>query len=226
MEPKYTLKDEAYIKVVKGQSHTYGGSQNFFREDEGLINKNRCLGGCGIIAITDVISYLSGLHNYSSLSEYKHSFKKTSVLSLWIPMRSGINFVMETLGLKLSLLLNHLPYKCHWCFSKNKMLNRIKGMLSNNIPVILCIPKTIIHLGDYQNLVLYDEALNAVARTNGHFVVITGIYIHKDSSNHQTIYFSISSWGQKYYISYEEYLHFAKKHPFSLLGNIMQISHI
>lgn len=216
MEAKYTLKDN-YIQV----DGNYGGSQTFFKKDFGLLNKNRQKGGCGIVAITDTVLYLSGKRLINSIIEYKLLFKETSKKSHWFPVSFGMNFIQETYGLKKLMLSYGQSFSCRWCFSIKKLYKRIYSMISNDIPVIMCIPKVLSFSKKKDNLAFYDENLTAINGTNGHFVVVTGIYTHPFNNE---IYLSISSWGKKYYINLNEYIYFCKHHIMGITGNIMYIS--
>lgn len=218
LTPIYELKHN-YINV----NGFYGGSQNFFKDDKGLFNQNRARSGCGLVAITDTVCYLRGLHNITSLDKYKRLFKASSRRSLWIPMRSGITFIQETIGLKASLTANRLPYKCHWCFRHRYVLDRISYMLQNDTPVILCIPRTFGLKTHKAILNLYNDSLSLSSATSGHFVTVTGLM--KDSQTGR-LYYRISSWGKIYYISHDEYIDFLRRHPMGLLGNIMLIERV
>lgn len=211
----YELKNN-YTNVDGG----YGGNQNIFKSDHGLFNQNRARSGCGLIAITDTVCYLRGLHNNITIDKYKRLFKSSSRRALWIPLRSGITFLQETFGLKVSLFVNNLPYNCHWCFKHSRVLERVSNMLKNDIPVILCIPRTFGLKTHKAILSLYDESLSVISATSGHFVTVTGLFRDEDTG---LLYYRVSSWGNKYYISHEEYIAFLRSHIMGLLGNIMLI---
>lgn len=218
MEERYLLKSN-YISVNK----SYGGSQNYFKNDKGILNHNRAKGGCGVVAITDVILYLSEQTNIPNIETYKALFKATSKNIFWIPVHFGINFIQETLGLRFCLKKHNLNRKCSWCFSLKKMQKRIERMLSNDTPVILCVPKSL-NFGIKKDrsyvLPFYDENLNIISGASGHYVVITGSYEDTTSGR---IYLSISSWGRKFYIGLDEYISYSQTTPFKILGNIMNI---
>lgn len=214
MKKIYELENN-YISV---QDQSYGGSQTYFRGVKGAFNKGRNLGGCGIVAIGDTISYLKNDTEFSSIDEYRSYFKSISKNALWIPTRLGLNFIHITLAAKSIFRKNKLSYKIKWCFSRKKLYTRIKGMLINNIPVILCIPKILKPSKNKEELSFYDCSVNKVSKTHGHFVTVTGIY-----EDNNKLYLQISSWGKKFYISFEEYVQFSKHHIFGFLGNILYI---
>ena len=215
MEPIVKLKDN-YIHVAGN----FGGSQTFFRADKGLLNKMRDKGGCGVVAITDTVLYLSGQHEIKTVTEYKKLFKKTSKCALWVPVSFGMTFLQLAFGFKSLSKLCKLAFNSRWCFSLKKLPNRIQMMLSNDIPVILCIPKNLGRRIQKYNLAFYNSDLTIVSGTNGHFVVVTGLYKHPYNDEE---YLEISSWGNRYYVNLNEYISFSKKHLMRVAGNMLYI---
>ena len=199
---------------------SFGGSQMFFKDLPGILNRGRMKGGCGVVALNDTLRYLSGTTAYADKKSYIKSFKKTSRALLYISTRLGMIFPKLSLGSAFLLKKYNLPYKCHLVISKRGLYQKIYSMLSEDIPVIVNVPRIFGKNKKDRSLSFYDpQSLNVSARVEGHFVVITGI----TSVNDKT-YFEISSWGKKYLISCDEYLHFLKKHPTSLLGCMLNIS--
>lgn len=208
------------IKTLKRQytsvDGSFGGSQLYFMESRRPFSKSKKTGGCGVVAIGDVIAYLKSQSKFPDKETYMKYFNKISKRIGWIPNRFGLTFIQETLGMAHTLSKENLPYKCRWCFSKRKLYPRVHEMIDNDTPVILCIPKSI---GPKRDLLpFYDKNLVKVNSTCGHFVVITGIHCEGNE-----IFFEISSWGTKYYINMKEFIRFQKKHLMGLLGNILYI---
>lgn len=225
MKKLYSLKQN-YISVKDAQkdpehpSYSFGGSQLYFRNGNRPLDKYRASSGCGIVALNDVLAYLKGRNEYKDIDSYKKAFNKASKLTFWIPVKFGLSFIQQALGLFIQLKIYRMPYRNHWCFSKKKMFDRVRIMLKNDIPVILCIPRVHGKKASTDLLPMYNEKAVRTNGTNGHFVVVTGICQDETSSK---LYFEISSWGCRYYIEYSEYLHFLKHHFNGLLGNIMYI---
>lgn len=220
LKKKYTAVRNPQKGVSEGLP-SFGGSQTFFRSGKSRFDKYRASSGCGIVALNDVIAYLKGHAEYRDAESYKKAFKKTSAMTLWIPVKFGLSFIQQTAGLWFQFLIYRMPYRNYWCFSKKKMFGRICDMLRNDIPVILCIPRVHGKKSSSDLLPFYNEKAVRTNGTNGHFVVVTGICQDESTSK---IYFEISSWGNRYYIDYSEYLNFLKHHFNGLLGNIMYIS--
>lgn len=214
MKKIYELENN-YISV---DNESYGGSQVYFKSLPGFFNKRRNLGGCGIVAVGDIAAYIGCKSSFSSIDEYRKYYNDIAKTSFWIPTKLGLNFLHISFAAKRVFKKNNLQAKVSWGFSKKKLYSRIKGMLVNNIPVVLCIPKAFSLSGKKDKLSFYDNSINKITSTHGHFVVVTGIY-----EENSKLYLQISSWGKKYYISFEEYVSFSKHHIMGLLGNILFI---
>lgn len=224
MKKLYSIKHK-YIGVRSDapeckQSVSFGGSQLYFNNIKQPLDKYRASSGCGIVALTDVLSYLRGQRSYSSPEAYRRAFNRAALLAGWIPIKCGLSFVHQTIGLFIQLRVYRLPYINHWCYSRKKLFGRVADMLQNDMPVILCIPKAQGRKASRDLLPLYNENAVRTNGTNGHFVVITGIYQDETTSK---IYFEVSSWGQRFFIEYSEYLHYQKTHLNGIFGNIMYL---
>lgn len=212
MKKIYSLKNE-YIKVG---GTTFGGSQTFFRGSTKKSDIRKERGGCGLVAITDVISYLNNDTIVSSSNDYVARFNSTVRKALWIPTRFGMHFLHLSLAMKKRLKKSRL--NSHWCISKKKLYPRIREMLQNNIPVILNVPKKIGPKSRIKKLNFYNENLSVFDSVHSHYVVITGI-----AKEDSTIYLEISSWGKKLYINFSEYRAFCRSTITGILGNILYI---
>lgn len=227
MKTLYSLTNDKYIKVnydskspAGPYAGSYGGSQLFFKGSRKRLDKYRESSGCGIVAINDVLSYLRGQTEYSDIEAYKKAFNKAARLTFWVPVKFGLSFIQQTFGLWLQMKVYKLPYKNSWSFSRRKLFSRIREMLENDIPVILCIPRVHGSKAKTELLPFYNKNGDRVSGTNGHFVVVTAITQEESTSR---LFLEVSSWGVKYYIDYSEYVLFLKKHINGFLGNIMYI---
>ena len=79
----------------------------------------------------------------------------------------------------------------------------MEEMLGNNIPVIWGLYRynRKITLYSYDSI---NDTYKATASTNSHYVNAIAI-IHNDTQIHNTM-IKVSSWGQIFYIDYDEYL--------------------
>ncbi|MCR4788173.1 MAG: hypothetical protein K5888_06285 [Lachnospiraceae bacterium] len=215
MKKIISLKNE-YVSV----GSSFGGNQNLFGSDKGIINKGRQLGGCGVVALSDTVSYLTGDVKFNDPAQYKKNFKKTARRILFVPTRFGMTFFQVLFGARHLMHKNELNLRCRMAFSKKDLYTRICRMLKDDIPVILCVPRIYGRNITARSLPFYDPVtLKKVTQTQGHFVVATAVYIDGND-----IYIEISSWGKRYFIKYGEFRSFVKKHPISLLGYMMEIT--
>ena len=215
MKEIVSLKKE-YVSV----GSSFGGNQNLFGETKELFSKGKQLGGCGVVAISDTVSYLKGDLHYNTSSDYRKNFNKTARRILFIPTRFGMTFFQELLGMRHISHRESLGLKCRLVSFKRDFYPLIYDMLKDDIPVILCIPRIYGKNKSSRSLPFYDPVtLKKVTQTQGHFVVATGIFIEEND-----VYLEISSWGKRYFIKFEEFKSFVKKHPASRLGYMMKIT--
>ena len=118
----------------------------------------------------------------------------------------------------------NLPYKATWGLSGDFVITyiRIEEMIKNNIPVILSFDKG----NSDEGISIYytDGANNFIEsqKLSSHYVTITGIIEYSDAMankiGHKRM-LEVSSWGEKFYIDYDEYSTFMS--PFT---NILYIN--
>ena len=130
-------------------------------------------------------------------------------------------------GIDCYSLFNGLGLNAKWCTSKDKMLPRMIEMLDDDIPITLGIYTS----NENEGVYLYNwipqtndkysfNVEPSFNKVNSHYITITGIMI--DGVKGQTI-LEISSWGYKFYISYEEYIAFVDKNSNYIFNNIVYI---
>lgn len=215
MKKIVSLKNE-YVSV----GSSFGGNQNIFGQTKGLFNRGKMLGGCGVVAISDTVSYLKGERHFATNDDYRKGFNKTARRILFIPTRFGMTFFQELWGMKHISRRDSLGLKCRLVTFKKDFYPLILNMLKDDIPVILCIPRIYGRNKVSRSLPFYDPVtLKKVTQTQGHFVVATGIFIEGND-----VYLEISSWGKRYFIKFEEFRAFVIKHPASRLGFMMKIT--
>ena len=233
--------------VFYGTTLSYGGSQMWFSDkanedwwSTGYIIENV---GCGLISSADILLYLSlkdGKYattttdlisfdssnnvDYLSYIDYIYQMNETHLPVLrWIgKLGPDIAF-----GIDCYSLFNGLGLNAKWCTSKDKMLPRMIEMLDDDIPITLGIYTS----NENEGVYLYNwipqtndkysfNVEPSFNKVNSHYITITGIMI--DGVKGQTI-LEISSWGYKFYISYEEYIAFVDKNSNYIFNNIVYI---
>lgn len=235
------IKSE-YMHVNTEQGIAYGGNQQFFKELPGISNRGKYRGGCGVVALGDLLWYLRinhpcvgrkgvfrhvmpierlGLKSTMDKAQYMAYFNRLCRRIAWCPTGNGMAGVMLAVRFGWLMRCVGLPYRAVWGLSERKREVRIKRMLVRDIPVVLCIPKIFVNRKK-NGLMLYaweQNRMKPAIRTNAHYVMITGLVEEQGD-----LYYRISSWGRMYYIREDEFRSFVKKHIFGrLLGTILWI---
>lgn len=239
---KTTLKKE-YVSV----DGSFGGNQRWLRRYEDKANTLSNY-GCGLIAANDLILHISDADTPSSKEKYIAAIRKLNRRYFHILPMLGVSGIMISFYMKLYFILHKSElkkkYRVRWAVMPHNILKCIYEMLENDIPIILSIgPAFIRHRKEkltFYNAVIDEDNLSftPATKTKDHYVSVTGIYevsestddIHKNSSstdnsynNDYSIYLEISSWGKKFYIKYDEYIKYIKKHDNFLFSNILYI---
>ncbi len=247
-------KDYIEVERKENGLKCYGGDQNFFassKVSEEDIRKQKC--GCGIVAFADLLLYLgkispqylvqenkSYVNHTLSEEEYKRYYNSIYAFMGGIKGKVGIS------GWKLQRSFNCLarrekwPLRAKWAMSGKKLHSRTEEMLMQDIPVICCIPVMLLKKdkNDYLQLYRWQQEegwqtdiqpdvqqdtqkgrLEKAACTRAHYVMITGINVIGED-----VFYQVSSWGKRFFISCREYDAFIRKHFLgTLLGNILYI---
>ncbi len=144
-------------------------------------------------------------------------------------------------------------YKVHWGVMPRNLLKRITEMLKNDIPVVLSIGPGLIRGRKAELSLYSIKASNLSSEINSpnsnieksapeitkvnsvkdHYVNVTGLYNYeakhegnlrnKSSKSGFITMLEISSWGKKYYIDFDEYKDYVRKHDNFLFSNILYI---
>lgn len=138
----------------------------------------------------------------------------------------------------------HMNFRATWRLSLSfyDMLDAIEEMLSLDLPVILSIgpntPKLWGNTGikfyqQYTALVSAKNSVNPEVETktvfryreimkdiNRHYVTVTGLWKDPEATS---MMLSISSWGKKYYINYEEYREYINEYGGTFTSSILHI---
>ena len=97
-------------------------------------------------------------------------------------------------------------------------------MLTEDLPVILCIPMLLFEKDKKAGVSFYQEEggkLKKVCTVSAHYVMVTGIMQEQGS---EETFLEISSWGKKYYVNWKEHEKLMRTHFLgTILGNIMYI---
>lgn len=215
-----------YIAVRKDGKLSYGGNQSWGKS--AALRKY----GCGVIAGTDLILYLS-LHktycksrgierrgNENGIWEAEDYMKKvTKTRRKYLPLIQGFGMPGWILaaGINLYFIRNRIPLKASFGVWGRNIPNRIHAMLSHDIPVILAVGPNFPIPCKRHKLIFYKktgENYQEACRTAAHYVTVTGM----DGQ-----WLEISSWGKKYYVNLNEYTEYVKRYSSYFVSNICYI---
>ena len=233
---KTTLKKE-YISV----DGSFGGNQRWLRKD---VDKANTLSnyGCGLISANDVLLHISDKADNPSKEKYIAAVREMNRRYFHILPFLGISGILLSFYMRIYLLMHRKHFKVHykvrWGVMPHNILKRITEMIENDIPVILSIGPAFIRRRK-EKLPFYlsktdgsNISFTPATKTKDHYVNVTGVYemcettAEKNSlttDKSHIIYLEISSWGRKYYINYDEYIEYIKKHDNFLFSNILYI---
>ena len=212
-----------YVSIHLDNLDTYGGGQQHSRNTM----VQRC--GCGIIAATDTLLYLSRYHMgfmplpFRSLEKEK-VFPSPLYDACILDMRrrffrlipyAGINGLMLMRGMERFFNKYHMPFSARWCFTRSGMWEKIEQMLHNDIPVIMSVGPNFPVVWGKERTSFYGptpNGLRAVTGAKAHYFTVTGM----DEN-----WLRISSWGRLYYLKREEFEEYMRRYSISFTSNIL-----
>lgn len=228
------LNIESYVSIQHNGDRSYGGNQGWWSKENSLFNDQ----GCGVISMCDLEIYLH------MTMRKQHGDKKESdaPMTYWEYKRYiddagksrytlGVGKNTEKLGLMPLTMVKGLKEnkelldgisigkRCRLKWAPSTNSNKIKeyiiDTLSRDIPVVASY--YVFNKENKLSLYKYDsgkQKMTKCGEIKSHYFNITGMSVLEDRE-----YLSISSWGKKYYISYDEW---AKK--LSIFSNILLIN--
>ncbi len=204
----------SYPGVLKSNTVSYGGSQMW--SEKKIIRE--C--GCGPVAALDLLHYLTDTDTRTPLSQERYNEELRHLCRRYLPLipKSGLNGIALALGVNRLFRERGLPYRAIWAFSGSRLWDRIRGMLLQDLPVILSIGPNFPALWQKERLRFYsrrhDGSYVPSVSTKSHYVTVTGM---------DPDWLRISSWGREYYINRKEYEEFVKRHSSYLFSNLLYI---
>lgn len=205
------------------ENGSFGGSQS--KSAKWQIRK--C--GCGAVAMTDWMIYLSRYHGCEVSSPVMEAAGRDPIPAelydrvccglqrKFLPMVSpfGINGLSLAAGMNAYCALHRLPCRFRWNVTKRDLFSLIQRTLERDLPVVLAIGPNLPALWQQHKLQLYrksGDTYTAVTSVKAHYVMVTAM----DEN-----WLEISSWGRKYYIHKQEYLRYGEKYSTFLVHNIL-----
>lgn len=202
-----------YVRVTRGTGLSYGGSQMWSASETVRV----C--GCGPVAVLDTILYLTGRQD-QPISEEEYNRQLVLLSRRYFPLVKpfGINGLLLALGMNRLLRKYDLPYRAFWAVSGEKIWDRIRELLEQDIPAILSVGPNFPAVWGKERLCFYsqksDGSFFPSCTAQAHYVCVTGM---------DEDWLRISSWGRAYFIRRSEYDEYVRKHSASLVSNVLML---
>ena len=215
-----------YLSVAVHGGASYGGGQQF--SENAMIR--RC--GCGIVAATDLLLYLSRWHMTERVSLFDSLLTDapvpfpayTGLLSnmnrRYLPMipYAGINGLMLMLGVQRFFHDYKMPFTARWCFAQSRLWERMEAMLRADIPVIMAVGPNFPFIWGNKRAAFYqrihDGAYVRASGARAHYFTATGM---------DDEWLRISSWGRLYYLKRREFEEYVHRYSTGFASNILLV---
>lgn len=218
------LKIKEYISVEEGAKRSFGGRQHWLAE-AGKPALAAC--GCGAVAAADLFLYLARsnprwetplcapLARASSITLESYCEYCSEVARRYarpLPKLGKTGFGLSR-GIERYFADNRIPLRAEWrqCALSRCAESDYMTMLQNDLPVVMSIPAFPLKI---KSLNFYRAANTKKAPADayryreraGHFVTACALRPLGDG-----LALEISSWGRRFYLDWEEYLHSARR---------------
>lgn len=216
-----------YVSILSNGVLSYGGNQQ--SADSSMIGK--C--GCGIIAATDTLLYLSRYHLREPAPAFRGLEERfplparqyydciAAMRRDYFPLipHVGINGLMLMTGMEKFFRENAMPYRARWSVRRSDMWKKMEQMLREDIPVIMSVGPNFPVFWGNRRACLYrpqeNGELKPSARIKAHYFTVTGM---------DDKWLTVSSWGKRYYLNRAEFERYVKEHSAPLVSNILYIT--
>ena len=220
-----------YIQVEDDKRISFGGNQGW------ILNRRLSGYGCGLVAIGDIILYLTKTGRMRRMPENevlctdipcdKNEYleylcrleKKYFHISYLIRGITGFGLVI---GFNLLAVKQKSDFRASWGVPVGRIGDVIKKSLERDIPVLFSVGANFPWVLGKRRVTLYekqDGIYKQSTQTQKHYMTITGM-VRDDSMGEL---FQISSWGREYYMSRQEYEEYIHRYSIGLLTNILYI---
>jgi len=245
----FALKNIDFLNIKNEENgYSFGADQTWFHEEGKRENKfskeyGMYAGGCGLSAFANLVIYLTRKEQLSNKIFDKYSkegiLNKEDYKLFAQTLNSQYNLIYHFIGYSIVNRFNafandlNLNLSAEW--TDKCILQRIKEMLINDIPPIICIGNNLypfkklrLHLYTKDIInghIVYRQAIKRKRpepqATHCHFLTIVKLLEYEDN----IVLIEVSSWGKKYYVMYEEYLNYVNKQPFifRFMNNLIYI---
>lgn len=208
-----------YPTVMTARGVRYGGDQRL--SGDAVL---RCC-GCGVIAATDLLRYLSRWHDDcripaltameegDALTQEQYD-ELTRRLRRYFPLLypTGINGLGLALGLNRVFRRRNIPYTARWGVPRAVLFERIEAQLRQDLPVILAVGPNFPCLWRREKLTMRRCDTGGETGVRAHFMAVTAL-----DETHLTV----SSWGGRYRIRRSDLSLYLRRHSSALVTNLL-----
>ena len=231
MASRTIISLDPYIRVRDGNRLSFGGNQMWFSKKEGFSERTLHQGGCGLVAVCDFMlwycmknrrvpkncppSFLNGGDYILEKAEYmdflryisRHGYPILPKLgSFSFEMAAYVNHFLASVGSSERI-------RFLWQNNAKKRLELAEESIRRGYPCLLIIGPHVLSPGkkgvNFYRMNAEGKLQLAHRNVYGHFVMLTGICRYEDIK--KPVLFEISSWGEKLYLSSEEYKEYIRR---------------
>lgn len=213
--------DGTEIRDEKNNVLDFGGAQEWLDQD---IKEH----SCGVVAAVNTYLYITGQTTISK-NEYIDlckQFCNEHPIDKFLIKEKEFGAVPSSMGnyLEDRCREHGLSIKTSWNWTKGvDRYETMKNMLANNIPVVWGLHSAEACKTDEKELALYKFEYGSYVQKDvsisSHYVVATAIYEQEQADGSYRRMVEVSSWGERFYIDYDEYLDFATADGFDKIKN-------
>ena len=212
--------DGTEIRDEKNNVLDFGGAQKWLDPE---ITKY----SCGVIAAVNTYLYMTGQTTITKRDyvDLCNQFCDEHPIDKFLIEEKEFGAVPSSMGnyLEDRCREHGLSIKTSWSWTKGiDRYEAMKNMLANNIPVIWGLHSAEACKADEKELALYkiqDNNVKEIEWVSSHYVVATAIYEQEQADGSFRRMVEVSSWGERFYIDYDEYLDFATADGFDKIKN-------
>lgn len=231
--------------------HDYhAGNQGDFhadgRRDDAVIRKY----GCGLIGLADLLIYLgketagqaperkngaedrtenaglAALFSAGGGSEaaYRELVRRLDAADARVRGALGLNGFAMARAFNRLAAREGLRFSARWSVPEEKLLAELRRMLDGNIPAVFSIGPNLVPWRKNAGVNFYADPEKKdphVLRVRDHYVTVTGL---AETGDRRML--RISSWGQTYYVDFDEYLQYVQSQPpffGALFSNLLSV---
>ena len=204
--------DENFITVlnddgtVMDDGKGFGGAQSWLDPEIGDH-------ACGIVAAVNTYLYITGQTTITKSQYIKlcEQFRKEHPVDNFLIEKEIFGAIPSSMGdyIEDRCREQGLSIKTSWNWYKGSdQYDTMKKMLADNIPVVWGL------YSERKELTLYEYKVDNYVeneenyKVKSHYVVATAIYEQEQADGSYRRMVEVSSWGERYYIDYDEYLDF------------------